>query len=67
MSIFNKLIAYSCFQDMSDDYNAPLLSMSQLDGNFNGEPSSVEGELKNVKSKRDARPYQRAVKVRNGF
>ena len=41
--------------------------MSQLDGIVNGEPSSVEGELKNVKSKRDARPYQRAVKARNGF
>jgi len=54
-------------QDSSDEYHTPLLSMSQLDGNFDGEPSSVEGELKNMKSKRDARPYQRAVKARNGF
>jgi len=53
-------------QDKSDDYNAPLLSMSQLDENFDGVPSSVEGKFRNVKSKRDARPY-RAVKVRNGF
>ena len=67
MKSLSDIVPYFCFQDSSDEYHTPLLSMSQLDGNFDGEPSSVEGELKNVKSKRDARPYQRAVKARNGF
>ena len=44
-----------------------MLSMSYAEEHPPEQPSSVEMELRNVKSKRDGRSYHRAVNVRNGF
>jgi len=53
-------------QDLSDD-QSPFYTMSYEGENHSPEPSSIENDLRNIKSKRDGRSYQRAVKVRNGF
>jgi len=48
-------------------YKVPFQNMAHVEPNLHSEPSTIDGDFRNVKPKRDGRSYQRAVNMKNGF